>query len=361
MTAVSPLIFPGSRTLASWWKQLAPFQPRALWTGHLLLHHIEALASLQLLLPLDRISRFALSALGLSERASLENLDQRLHLGLALLRQLVRRLESAQLVRQDGNQTWSLTELGRQALEKDAYPQLRQERRVFFFVENGQPARPPHFLKFARPPAVLAWPAGDSWRFEPSQLQACVRQPPEWKQRFGFPLDVQQVLGSEAAPQSPAPSLEEWQRIILDRPERLVTTMALASGNDGIERLLGFAVQQEGWVLQSAEPVFAIDGAWQEVFPQLATDVTLDDWRQAWHTWCQPRGLPATEVAACVLERQGYRLRVRAMPRLVERLRAARSDVFRGEAWLLAGTGPIRPAAQIELVETQREKVSTPG
>jgi hypothetical protein len=36
---------------------------------------------------------------------------------------------------------------------------------------------------------------------------------------------------------------------------------------------------------------------------------------------------------------------------LVERLRTARSDVFKGETWLLAGAGPVRAAAQVELTE----------
>jgi len=86
-------------------------------------------------------------------------------------------------------------------------------------------------------------------------------------------------------------------------------------------------------------------------------DLSLDHWRHAWRAWCHPRGLPVAEVDACILERQGCRLRVTAVPRLIERLRTARSDVFKGEAWLLAGTGRLRAAAQVELVEMKRERV----
>src|SRR5260370_8398251 len=97
MTAVSPLVFPGSRTLAGWWKQFAPLQPRALWVGHLLLHRVEALAVLQLPSALDPVAHFVLQALAVADGGSLQALDQRLHLGLPLLRQLVRQLESANL------------------------------------------------------------------------------------------------------------------------------------------------------------------------------------------------------------------------------------------------------------------------
>src|SRR5438132_4891889 len=155
MTAASPLVFPGSRTVASWWKQLAPLQPRALWAGHLLLHHVEALATLTLLSPLDSISLFLMRALALAGRTSLEDLDQRLHLGLPLLRQLLRQLQSDKLVGPEENGTWSLTELGQQELQQGSHKQIRQERRVFYFVETEQPARPSHYLNFAHPPAAL--------------------------------------------------------------------------------------------------------------------------------------------------------------------------------------------------------------
>jgi hypothetical protein len=355
MTAVSPLVFPGSRTLASWWKQLAPLQPRALWAGHLLLHRVEALATLHLLSPLERVSLFVLKALALTGESSLQDVDHRLHLGLPLLRQLLRQLESEKLVRPKEDGTWSLTELGQQGQQQGSYTQIRPERRVFYFVESEEPARPPHYLNFAHQPASLPWLAGDGWRFEPSHLQACVGRPADWKQRFGFPLEVQQILGGGTARAGSAS--QEWQHIILDQPERLVTALVLAA-SDGRERLLGFAVQPEGWALQATEPAFAIEADWQEAFPHLAVDLSLDHWHHAWRAWCQPRGLPAAEVAACVLERQSYRLRVLAAPRLVERLRAARSDVFKGEAWLLAGTGQLRAAAQVELLEMKREKIT---
>ncbi len=352
MTVASPLVFPGSRTLASWWKQLAPFQPQALWTGHLLLHRVEALTALQLVAPVDPICSFLLKALALTGRASLSDLEQNLHLGRPLLRQLLRHLETEHLIAPEETETWSLTSLGRQALEQGSYQRIRTERRAFYFVESELPPQPPHFLSFRGQPATLAWPLLDGWRFEPKQLQDCLAQPVAWKQRFGFPLDVQQILGADPA----APTASAWQRVILDHPERMVAAMVLAPAGDGHERLLGFSVQPEGWILQNAEPAFTVEAGWQEVFPDLAADPSLEQWRQAWRAWCQPRGLPIAEVDACILERHAYQLRVQAPPRLVERLRAARSDVFKGDAWLLGGTGRLRPAVQLELVEMKRER-----
>src|SRR5262249_42302174 len=119
----------------------------------------------------------------------------------------------------------------------------------------------------------------------------------------------------------------------------------------GQRRLLGFAVRPEGWALETAAPAFALASAWEEVFPDLTEEPPADAWRQAWLTWCQPRDLPPAETAACAVEHHGHQLRVRAPRRLVERLRAARSDAVKGEAWLLTGKERVQTAAQVELAE----------
>src|SRR5262249_35580821 len=46
MMVSSSLAYPGSRSLAGWWRQLAPLHPRAVWLAHLLLHRVEALVRL---------------------------------------------------------------------------------------------------------------------------------------------------------------------------------------------------------------------------------------------------------------------------------------------------------------------------
>ena len=359
MTAVSPLLFPGSRSLAGWWKQLSFVSPRALWVGHLLLHRVEALAALQLVFRLDPILLFVLKALALVRRRTLQELDGQLHLGVPLVRQLLRHLEVEQLVLAEEDGTWSLTQLGSQAFIQGSYTRAGCQRRTFYFVENERSSQPPHFLNFRYQPAALAWPAVDGCRFEPAHLQACVHKPAEWKRGHGFPLEVQHILDNSSAQGSstwPAPA---WQRVILDHPERLLTALVSAPTGQRTERLLGFAVQPEGWVLQAGQSAFVVDGHWQEVFPDLAVDLSMDQWRHAWRAWCQPRGLPAAEVDSCFLERQGHRLRVTAGPHLIERLRAARSDVFRGDAWLLAGTGRVRTAAQLELAQAKQERPSS--
>jgi hypothetical protein len=342
MTAPAPLAFPGSRTLAAWWRQLAPRQPQTLWVGHLLLHHLEALIERTEDIRPEPIDGFVLKLLGLFPGASLERLDQSLHMGPQLLGQALRGLARNGLVAQQGS-GWSLTALGQQARTQGEYPRTVQERRSFYFLE-GEAGRAAHVLRLHKPPTE-PWQTSGEWSFDPKLLEAAVAQPESWKQAHGFPLDVQKVV-----PQMPAPrQLRNWQRVILDRPERLLVALSVVGEGEG---LLGFAIRQEGWAL-GPEPVLSLGSVWREVFPELLEPVPESEWRHAWHEWCQQRGLAegAAEVPALVGE--GPLLKVTATPRLWERLRALRSDALRDEAWLLVGAGRIRRAVLLKISDAE--------
>jgi hypothetical protein len=359
MTAASSLAFPGSRTLAGWWRQLAPLAPQALWVGHLFLHHVEALVASVRPWPLDPLHRFVLQALAAEQQALspglpvppdlLERLNARLHLGQPLVRQVLHALAVEGLTVHDLQGTWTLTGLGREALAQGVYPRAGQERRVFHFVEAGAestpPRRPPHFL-YLNGHAGVSWPVAEDWGFDVGLLQACVRQPVAWKHLHGFPEDVHEILDLPAASAAPA-----WQRVIVDRPERLPVALVLNVAPEGDTQLLGFPVRQEGWVLQASHAVFVLRGDWQAPFPELGSQPSEEACRQAWQSWCQPRGLPAEEVAACALQAEGLHLRVGTPPSLLERLRATRSDALKGEAWLLIGDGALRAALLLQVAE----------
>jgi hypothetical protein len=349
MTAASSLAFPGSRTLAGWWRQLVPLGPQALWVGHLFLHHVEALVAAVRSHPLDPLHRFILQALAAEQTGTpflppfLQRLDARLHLGSPLLRQLLRALATAGLAEPGAGDAWAVTALGREALARGEYALTGQERRVFHFVESaGGAGAGPHFL-YLNGHAGVPWPVGDDWGFDVSVLRACVRQPEEWKQRHGFPQDVCEIL-DQLAQAAPA-----WERVIVDRPERLPVALVRTGPPEHEAELLGFPVRQEGWALQVHHPVFAVREDGLAPFADLESHPLEQACRQAWRAWCQPRGLPADEVEACALRPAGVRLHVAAPAPLVERLRVARSDALKGEAWLLIGEGLLRAAAVLEV------------
>jgi hypothetical protein len=360
MTAGSPLlVFPGGRVVAGWWRQLAPARPRALWVGHFLLHRVEALVEVTRPAGLARFDRLLLRALTLAPNQTVPDLDARLHLGEQVLGRLLHGLRAEGLAEAGAGGGWAPTDLARRALEQGHYPRTGSERHVFHFVDPpgesvGRSQAPP--LLPLRLAAEAPWPAPEGWSFDPGWLDACLRQPEGWKREHGFPVEARRVLGLEETNGAPVPAPHPgeadpgWRRVILDRPEHLSALVGLVAEEGQGEQLLGFGVRPDGWVLQAA-PAFTVGRDWRDLFPQLEEAVPLEAWRQAWRVWCQPRGLPAADVEACALERHDYRLRILAPRRLVERLRAARSDALKGEAWLLAGTGGLRSLALVELVE----------
>jgi hypothetical protein len=342
MERASSLTFPGGRALAGWWRQLQPYRPQALWAGYLFLHRVEALVAREQHRPADRLERLALQAVALEPAgATSEHLQQRLALPLPAIRRLLDALAAGQLV-QSGPAGWGLTERGRQLLHEGIQRTLLRERAVFPFVERlgpqGERQAPPHFFP-AREAASADWQAENGTRFDPALLRACVAQPEDWKRRFDFPTEVHALVEPHAG---------DWQPVLVDRTERPLVALACCAAGAGADRLQGFAGEVNGWRLD-AEPMLDLPAETCALLPELCPRPTDEDWRQAWLSWCRQRNLPAHEAEHSRLRRMDHRLEVEAPPRLVERLRLAKSDIFRDDAWVLAGDGYLRQAARLHL------------
>lgn len=350
MSAAFASSWPGSRVLLGWWRELARRKPQQLRLSRLVLHRVEALVRVARSRPLDHWQRglLSLASTRVPRPDELINSLTDLQMDVQILGQLVRELTAAGLLERNGAGVWRMTPAGRHALDTGTIPVAAEERRTFLFVDNAALGRPPHYLSLELGPARLAVePASTEAArssFDSASLEACIRQTPDWKKRFRFPQDVEALL----LPRADESSDTNWRRVILDAVEERLFVFVQTTQRSGAALLLGFLVRPEGWVMEPESLLTLADG-WQEALPDLTTEPTPEMWRQAWQTWTQPRGLPPAEVEACRLERVDHRLLVHAPPRLIDRLRATRSDAVKHEAWLLAGEGRTRLAAQLEL------------
>lgn len=344
MDRASSLIFPGSRTLAGWWRQLQAWQPQTVQVGYGFVHRVEALAHVHRSQPVDPFTHLILRAVSLSPADAHPSLDQlalRLGLPAAVLQQILLQMESRDLLARTATSSWRTTEHGRLALARQEYPVRLQQRCTLTFLERlnavGERRGPPLYLPIAEC-AAAAWRVEDSHRFDTAFLQDCVEQSSDWKCRRAFPQEIEALVQNTGAP--------DWQRVIVDRPERMLLVLL----STGKAEWLGFAAKAEGWELLAQAPILRLSAT--EIDPDCAIveKVQTLAWQEAWRAWCRQRNLPPPEVDSCVLTYQPPRLHVQAPERLVQRLRAAKSDLFKGEAWILVGDGYLRSAALLTLL-----------
>jgi hypothetical protein len=364
MSSAASLVFPGSRSLGAWWRQLSPLRPRAQWVTHLLVHRVEALVRLRCSLPLAVFDRLALETVGRNPGASTAELSRRLHFEPQMVRQVLTRLAAADVLFERAPSCWEVTPRGQQSLEHGELIGQAHERRSFHFLEPETPGAGVHFVKLVASRSSPCPPPSD-WAFDVSALTSCVRQPAQWKQRHGFPEEVESIV-LRAAPDEKRSSegngvnddaryLDKrnpmrWEQVVVDHCEHLVSVLILVAGADGAESLLGFAVHPEGWVLESSRPMLALDGGWRDVFPGFEGAANEDAWRQAWRGWARTSALAEAAVETCKVRFEGYRVRVYAPLSVLEPLRRARSEALRGNVWLLAGQGRTRVAACLEVL-----------
>jgi DNA-binding MarR family transcriptional regulator len=330
MSAGSSLAFPGGRTLAAWWRQLATFHPRALWVGYLTCHRLEALVCALRPYKISPFELLVLKAFALNPAAEITLVAGLLHLAPNLVGQVLRGLQVEGLIRRDDGYR-EVTDAGRQALAQGDYLRARRERRAFHFW-HADWSTPPVFryvpLAHAdRQPAQSALDVPCT--VEP--LLTAVHQSLDWKRRHGFPLDVREVLTT-----APGAAVPGWEHVPIAAPLRLFAAVVRTIGDEG-SVLVGVTGQTRNWELQASQPAFIVpEDDWMPVADEAM-------WRLAFLEWCQQRQIATTETQACTLTLQGDRLIVSGCAALEERLRGAR-----GEAWVLAGTGLLRPAARLE-------------
>jgi hypothetical protein len=350
MTAAPALAFPASKALAGWWRHLAPYKPSSIWIAHLVLHRVEAPVIAQQPSPVDSLGLFVLKAVAVTPGATASTIAELLDLPAGFVRQVLNNLAADHLVYENPDSSWAATASGAEAIEHGIYTRAEFQRRPFYFVETEQ-AAPPQYLHLLNHPAMTDWHAHDAWRFDVNVLHNCLAEPVQWKTQRRFPDDVLRVAALVCAETSRPAARADWQSIILDQPRHLLALLMTVGQHSNAQELLGFAIQQESLALKHDTPAFQLSAPWQQVFPALAQDPSLDQWRQAWHDWCRPRGLLLPEGENCPLERRGFKLRATLSNHLISKLRDIHSEVLHGDTWLLAGSGRTRAAATVQIVE----------
>lgn len=345
MTAAATLAFPGSRHLAEWWNSFASYSPRALWTAHLFVHRVDVLIGASHTAKLDPLHLAILRQTVEHSPCTVESLDDRLRMGRQILHQILRQLQSLEMVRADDKGEWTATVRDKLILERGEYQRVEPERRVFAFVETGFTEAPFHYLNVEDGPA---YPVTDeSLPFDIRYVEECVRQPDDWKRRHAFPLEAKEVIHDRKSG-DPHPAIPPWKRVPIDRRTRMPLALVLGADKNGSETLFGFALQQEKWTMPSTTPVFSVAEGWREAFPVLTAELAGDAWAAAFRDWRKGNGVALEESDIIGIEKIETRLLVRVRESAYGTLREKLASIA-GKDWLLAGQGRLRQAARLEI------------
>lgn len=354
MTLVTTLPFPSGRILAGWWKQLAGLEPQGWWVGHLFVHRVEAAVAVEeghALAPLHHLILQSLALAGPSPEGlpapiPLPELTARLRLSGALLGQILRQQMRKGWL-EEVPRGFRLTEAGRAALSEGKEHAPARRRQVFSFLERrdlaGSRLADPCFLPLAPTPLARPWSLGAAFPFDPAWLKECVAREFSWKQSHGFPVQVKSFLAPDS-PNGQEDDLPGWQKIVVDRLEEVTLTLVRPCKEPA--SILGFAARPSDWHLDAGQAVLNCPGA---ALPPLQENASSEVCRQAWTAWASLRNLPHSDVDACRLTLDRLILRVQAPGHLVDLLRQAKSDVLKGESWVLLGDGFLRQAARLEV------------
>jgi hypothetical protein len=357
MISAPSVQIPGGRVLAAWWRGLASLRPSKLWFGNLLFHSFEVPVRLKQAIPLDRFPFLVLQGIDNAPDKTPLGVALFLSLNPSLLVHVLKFLENQAFIEMQSSGSWTLSRQGNEALQVGSYSTFKDGRKEFCFVQLAENSDPIFVL--AKPGAFK----NSNEIHEPtasySLLHNHINQTSAWKKHHHFPEEVVELLapfprnGQESArptnfESSPLKLLRDWQSVAVVQCWRQNVAVVSREGTDGSKEITGFAVHAPQWELRAAEPLF---GLIDEKFSELVDEPSASMWFEAWREWCQPRGLLSNDTNQCTLERVGHQLKVSATKRIMDQLHVQRSDALKGDAWLTAGTGILRPVAQLHVVE----------
>lgn len=334
MIPASVAAHPAGRVLTAWCRRLADHAPRRIWFADLFVRRLELLGLYLRPISLDPLDRLMLDALAMSPAPTPAHVSKRLGLSENAFRLIVSDLLARQLIRIDGSGGLSAADGALHATGPSEIHAPVLERRTFRVLADFNSYLPLHAE------GMSTNLPGDA-RSALESLRACVAQSPAWKKQHGFPEDLKVILDLDS---DSVPTIPNWKRVPIDQGERH-TLVLIHSSHD---RVLGFSVRLDGSITGQA-PCLDLDIMTATETLGLAEPDAIA-WKTAWHDWCQlVRGVNPSEIEACTIDRQEYRLRVKTPADLLEKLRFARPEAFSAEAWLLTGDSRCRSAGLLEL------------
>ena len=160
-------------------------------------HTIEACVAIKKSQKIDDLELFLIKAIDISKDTTAEGLNNLLHIGSQIVRQIAVAPIANGLIHENANGSFHITKLGFDALQSGEMTILQQRRCHFHFISGSN-----EFVRINDPRKkylrdLAPKETGADWNFDVETLKKCINESDQWKRERGFPTDVVELVTSQ--------------------------------------------------------------------------------------------------------------------------------------------------------------------
>ncbi len=230
-------------------------------------HTIEACVEVSVYEDMDEFEYFVLKTIEILEVADIQKVNDFLHIGRQIIRQITDKLVLNNLLTESKDGHFEITELGKTVFVTGRMIKLERRRCIFHFVDGSN-----EFIKICGHRNMFLvdldnYEITADWRFDIECLHKCIAQSSDWKQQRQFPTNIHYLISpvhEDASPEEP----EGPSPIVIDKAQ--VTNCALVvkfNDNEPCE-LFAYPISPKGHLL-TINCLFSLTGTESivKVFP----------------------------------------------------------------------------------------------
>jgi len=157
-------------------------------------HTVEACVAIKKLKKIDELELFLLQAVNRLKQPTAESMNNLLHIGSQIIRQIATSLVGSGLLQENTDGYYQVTKQGFDALQSKEMVTYQQERCHFHFVNGNN-----EFLRIRDSRKIYLRDlapkeTGDNWSFNIETLKRCINESDQWKRERGFSGDVVRLI-----------------------------------------------------------------------------------------------------------------------------------------------------------------------
>jgi hypothetical protein len=192
------LFDPTMQVIEHIWRQFAPKGNNLMiCMAECHFHTIEACVSIKRSQKIGDLEFFLLKAINISKDKTPVGLNNLLHLGSQIIRQIAVAPIANGLIQENADDSFEITELGFDAIQSGKISVYHHRRCHFHFISGSK-----EFVRINDPRKkylrdLTPKQTGANWNFDPDILRGCIGGTDSWKIERGFPMDVAELVTSQ--------------------------------------------------------------------------------------------------------------------------------------------------------------------